>query len=289
MLKFIASNISYLLWFLLYFVIAWLIVSAITATLTAFLIVLGVYAVSIIVALSPIGEAILRLSENCRRPKTEQEQTYLIPIFEEVYDSAKMVNRHLNSGIQLYIMDAMYVNAFAIGRKTVAVTRGAMETFTAEELKGVLGHELGHMTYGHTKALLLSVIGNTFFNLILLALRLILTIFEGITVLASRNVVGLVFRLFAFITRMFFEAYTFIFVNLGEIILAINSRKNEMQADKFAFKIGYGREQISALYLLQKMTINKKVPLADRLKASHPYLSDRIARLEELENRMMPV
>lgn len=286
MQKFITSNFSYLLWFLLYFFIAWIILGA---TLTSFFIVLAIYVLSITVALSPIGEAILRLTENCRGLATEQEKTYLIPIFEEVYDSARAANPNLNSDIQMYIMDAMYVNAFAIGRKTIAVTKGAIETFTAEELKGVLGHEFGHMTYGHTKALLLSTIGNFFFSIITWLLRVLLAVFEGIaSALASENIVALLFQLIAFVVRIAFNVCVFIFVNLGEIILAMNSRANEVQADEFAFKIGYGREQISALYLLQKISINAKVKLSDRLKASHPYLSDRIAHLEELENRMIP-
>ena len=123
MQKFITSNALYLLWFALYIFIAWAVLGA---TLIAFFIVLAIYAVSITVALSPIGEQLLRLTENCRRPATEQEKEYLMPLFEEVYESAKIANPNLNKGIQLYIMDGMYVNAFAIGRETVAVTRGAM-------------------------------------------------------------------------------------------------------------------------------------------------------------------
>ena len=287
MQKFISSNISYLLWFVLYFLITWFISGA---TLIGFFIVLAIYAVSISIALSPIGEAIVRLTESCREPATEQEQNYLMPIFEEVYNNAKTANSTLNSAIKLYIMDAMYVNAFAIGRKTIALTKGAMETFTAEELKGVLAHEFGHMTYGHTKALLLSVIGNFFYSIILWILRLLLSIVESITsTFASMNVVILVFRLMAFVLRIVFEVSTFIFINLGEIILAINSRAQEMQADEFSYKIGYGREQISALYLLQKIEINAKVKLSERLKASHPYLSDRIAHLEKLEDEDLKV
>jgi len=285
MLKFIGSNIAYILWFIIYFTIAWVVaIIIIDAVLMSFFIVLLIYAVSVAIALSPIGEFLLVATNDCREPATGQEREYLVPIFEEVYLQAKNVVPNINSGIKLYIMDAMYVNAFAIGRKTIAVTKGAIETFTEEELKGVLAHELGHMRYGHTKALLLSFIGNAFFRIIVKIWHVLLSIVEGISgALAHVNIVALVIRLIAFMFRVTYGAMIFIFVNLGEIILSINSRSNELQADKFAHTIGYGREQISALYLLQKISINANLTLEEKMKATHPHLAHRISYLENLE------
>jgi len=245
------------------------------------------YGASITVALSPIGEVILRYSEGCREPATEEECNYLIPIFEEVYENAKEYNPQLNDDIQLYIMDAMYVNAFAMGRKTVAVTRGAIETFTEDELRGVLAHELGHITYGHTKALLLSVIGNFFFSMIVWVFRLVLHIVQFISnMVAGLNVVGLVFAFITFITRIYVDILVFVFIYLSQVILALNSRSNELQADGFAFEVGYGRELISGLYLLQKITMNTQLSLSERIRASHPHLADRIRALEILEDEI---
>jgi len=206
-LTFFASNFSYLLWFSIYFSIAWFILGA---NINGFLIASMIYATSISVALSPVGEILLRLIENCRHPSTEQEKAYLLPIFEEVYVQAKVADSHLSKDVQIFIIDSIYPNAFAIGRKTVAVTRGAMEGFTEEELKGVIAHELGHLTYGHTKARLLLIIGNIFFYIIVWVLRMLLYIVETITsALAYVNVVGLVFRFMAFVVRIVFEATMF--------------------------------------------------------------------------------
>ncbi|MGB3550573.1 MAG: zinc metalloprotease HtpX [Candidatus Binatus sp.] len=51
---------------------------------------------------------------------------------------------------RLYLIDSDTPNAFATGRNThhaaVAVTRGIMRICTREELKGVIGHELSHVT-----------------------------------------------------------------------------------------------------------------------------------------------
>ena len=282
---FLRSNILYIVWFLLYFSIAWFILGA---NLNSLIIVTVIYTISIGVALSPIGEMLLRLLENCREPATEEELRYLMPLFEEAYQSAKEINPKINDGIKLYIMDAMYVNAFAIGRQTVAVTRGAMETFTADELKGILAHELGHMNYGHTKALLLAFIGNIFFSIIVMFFRLILYIIQFISSVIAHlnnfNIVVVVFALLAFMMRVFVNISVFLFINVSQMILALNSRVNETQADTFAYEMGYGKELISGLYVLQKISLNTHVKLIDQMKATHPHTALRIAHLERLEN-----
>ena len=281
-LKFLYSNSSYILWFVLYFSIAWFVIGT---TLTGFFITLLIYGVSITVALSPIGEAILQSTENCREPATEQEKNYLLPMFEEVYENAKVVNPKMNKGIKIYIMDAMYVNAFAIGRQTVAVTRGALQTFTPDELKGVIAHELGHITHGHTKALLLSLIGNFFFTVIVWVFRLLFYIVHLLSeILAHFNWIGWLFSIMTSILEIFVNASVFVVVNLSEIILASNSRTNELEADKFAYKIGYGRELTAGLYLLQKMSMSRKLSLNEKIRASHPHLAHRIEYLEMLES-----
>lgn len=50
---------------------------------------------------------------------------------------------------KLYIIEDQAINAFATGRKpetaSIAVTRGALEKLTNEEMEGVLAHELSHV------------------------------------------------------------------------------------------------------------------------------------------------
>ena len=283
--KFIRSNWTYVLWFILYFGIAWAILGG---NLNSFFLVSIIYGISITIALCPVGEVILRFLESCREPATEQEQNYLLPMFEEVYQNAREVNPRINDSIKLYIMDAMYINAYAIGRQTVAVTRGAIESLTADQLKGVLAHELGHITHGHTKALLLSVIGNLYFSIIVWIFRLLLSIAQTISnTVAKSNVMVLAFSFITYGLRLGLDVSVFLFINLSEMILASNSRANEIQADGFAFEIGYGRELISAMYLFQKITMNTEMSLSEKLKASHPHTADRIAHLERLESQLV--
>lgn len=176
---FFKSNWAYLIWFALYFTIAVITIYTITGSeIGSFILSAVIYGICIGLALSPIGEIILRFTEGAKPIQTQQDKDYLLPIFEEVYQEAKKFSPNLNQDITLYVTDSMTVNAFAVGRKTIAVTRGAVNTFSSDELKGILSHELGHMANGDTKALLISLIGNGFFSLIIFVLRLVMKLIQ---------------------------------------------------------------------------------------------------------------
>lgn len=281
MSKFFKSNWVYLLWFVVYFFIAWVLLGA---TSGSFIFVAIFYAISISIALSSFGEWLLRAFENVRGLETAEEREYLEPIFEEVYANAKEENPKLNDDIQLHIIDAMYVNAFAIGRKTIAVTTGAVETFTEEELKGVIAHEFGHITYGHTKALLLSIIGNMLFSLLVLIVRFSVFICEFLATIFTRTSMSVaITSLLVFISKATLNISIMLFMYLGQVILSLNSRYNEYEADEFAFKIGFGEELISALYLLKKISGTQKASIRERMTSSHPHIASRISTLENME------
>lgn len=244
-----------------------------------FLIVACAYAISIGLALSPVGEMILRFLEYARPLRTQEEKEYLQPLFEEVYQDAKKQYPKLSNEIELYICDVGFVNAFAIGRTTIAVTSPAIQTFSEEELKGIIGHEFGHIAHGDTKALLLNVVGNGIFTILTLIMRVFLFAINFCIGLTRNSIAVLMGIIVNFLINLLIIA----FLIVGDIILAINSRSNEYHADKFAFECGFGDGLISSLYILQKLTIPSNIPLIERLRASHPHLSSRIARLEAMQ------
>ena len=57
----------------------------------------------------------------------------------------------------------MIVNAFALGRNTIVVTRGIMSALSDEEIKGVLAHEFAHIVNKDTQiAMLVTVATNLY-------------------------------------------------------------------------------------------------------------------------------
>ncbi len=257
-IKNLAKNYIYIIWTMVYFSIAWLMLGA---DKYSFILVFFLYGISIIIALSPLGEVLLRFIEKVRPISTRKEKEYLLPIYEEVYENAKQKDTKLSNNINLYIIDNMYVNSFAIGRKTIAVTMGAIQTFSQDELKGVIAHEFGHLSNGDTKALLLSTIGNGIFSILILILKFIFIITDLIF-----SFMRIPFaNIFTLIASFLFDVGVIVFSYVSQIILSVNSRKNELSADRFAFDIGYGEELMYSLYILQKISLPQNLKLIDRL------------------------
>lgn len=280
--SFFRSNWSYALFFVIYSVISILIIGAFTGDLWASILYTAIiYGLSITIALSPIGEGLLRLKEGINPICTQEDSDYLLPIFEEVYEEAKAQKPSLNSRIQLFISESMCVNAFAIGRKTIAVTRGAICTFDAEQLKGILAHEFGHMAHGDTKALLIHVIGNGIFSIVLSAMELCRKTVQFILgIFSAKNILVACVFFINWLIGILIDICIFIFLYMGNIIIAFNSRQSEYYADAFAFSIGYGEELKNALYTLAKVSLSGKPSWKERLLSSHPYTRARIHRLE---------
>ncbi len=279
-LDFIKSNILYIIWSIVNFIISFMILGA---NGYSFLICLVLYAVSLTVALSPLGEQILRLINGARKLYTRREKDYLIPLFEEIYEDAKEEYPNLPD-MEICLIDSLTVNACAMGRHTIAVTRGAVETFTEDELKGVLLHEIGHIVHGDTKATLLNLIGNGLFSIGVIIIKLALLILDLLLLPLFNETKGITVLVTSFI-RFIFNLLLFAFTLTGNIILSINSRSNEYSADYFAYKMAYGEELISALYLLQKMSLGEDMALIQKMQASHPHITKRIGRLEHLEDK----
>ena len=273
--KFIKKNKLYIIWFVINFFSCW---SMLGGGSRWFWILLFIYAVSILIALTPRGEQLMRIIESARPVLTRQELEYLTPIFEDTYRSVKAKNPKLRY-VELYLQDIMTVNAFAIGKHTIVLTKGAVEAFSEEELKGVLSHEFGHILNGDTIAVLLNTIGNGIFAIFVYLFRLIILSIDTLAGAVDKS--GVARGLCNFI-KFILELMIMLFMFWGQVLLSANSRKNEFEADRFAYTVGYGAELVDALYLLQKMSLSEKMTISERIQANHPILAWRINKVEAL-------
>lgn len=232
-MKGILSNWMYFLWALVYVLLLWVILGC---SFNAFWWSLGIYAISIAVALSPIGESILRKIENVQSLTTNKEKERLLPLFNEVYQNTLKETPSLSKNIELCVSNDMTVNAFALGSNTVVLNKGTIESMNDEEIKGILAHEFGHIAHHDTKALLINVVGNGLFSLAVTIINGIITAYNVVTntIRPGHDSIWLMNLLRGLANIIIVAIF-----GLGNIILSINSRKNEYNADNYALKLGY--------------------------------------------------
>lgn len=226
------------------------------------------------------GDTILRTIQGIRPIETEEEKEYLAPLFEEICQDIKETFPEMRK-TKLYIIDHQSVNAQAIGKKSIAITQGAIHTFSRDELKAIIAHEMGHIYYGNSMAILLNTIGNGIFSILVMVFRLILLALDFLQAPFEQKTKGLIHLLLDLVAWIV-TSLEFMFLFVGNILLMGNSRSAEYSADKFAYMAGYSRELKEALYMLQKMSLTDQLKIVERMQASHPRISRRIMKIEQL-------
>ena len=252
--------------------------------IAAYLIGLAVYIFSIFIALSPVGEFILRIQAGCKKIKRKDYLDRLNPLFDEVYNKAKKMNPNLPDDIKFFMSKDKTPNAFATGRKTVCLTEGLLD-YSDEEIKAVLGHEFGHLAHKDTDAILMVEVGNLIVTGIFVIFRVLVNIttflFHLILSILSNSLAEVVVSA---ITRVLLDFVLVTIMNiwtkLGTWICFHSSRKNEFEADKYCYSLGYGKTLCQVLDKLDNE--DEENTLWAALNSTHPDMNDRIAHMQEL-------
>jgi heat shock protein HtpX len=216
--------------------------------------------------------------EDARELAVHKEKERLIPLFEEVYQKAKEQTPNISKNINLYIVDEISVNAFAIGGNTIVATRGLIETMNDDEIKGILAHEVAHIAHNDSRVQILITFGSTIYLWGFFIARWIIRRVELGTA-KETPFASAIIGIIRFIVDLGINLVTLI----ATLLLMADSRQKEYRADQYAAQIGYGYELKQALYTLYDMQISDKRSLIQRYKASHPRIAYRIGKLEELE------
>ena len=225
-----------------------------------------VYLATIVIALSPIGEFIVRFQTGCKKIKDPEIMSRLEPLFYEVYQKAKMQEPLISDSVRLYMNDDESENAFATGRRTICVTRGLLN-MPDEVIKATLGHEFGHLAHKDTDRCLLVVLGNTAIAGICTLIELgalFFNIVASVMAAFTRNENSFIVAMFGVfssvvmlgIVRCFTKLWTWI----GILLVMKTSRNNEYMADAFSCRLGDDHPK----------------GLFASLASSHPENADRI-------------
>lgn len=217
------------------------------------------------------------------QPQTRHEQ-WLIQTVQELSQKAGIKMPEVG------IFPAYEANAFATGWNKndalVAVSQGLLERFSPDEVKAVLGHEIGHVANGDMVTLsLIQGVVNTF----VIFFAHIIGYFVDRVLLKNENGRGIGFFISTIVAELVLGV-------LATMIVMWFSRKREFRADYAGASLVSPIAMISTLQHLQaEANIPAEMPdslqafgingsLKDGLKElfmSHPRLEDRIAALRQ--------
>lgn len=244
------------------------------------------YMISLLIALSPIGEFIMRIQTGCESIDDENTLNYIQPIFEEVYKEAREKNPEIPENVQLYMNNEMEANAFATGRKTLCITKG-MLAMPKNYIKAALSHEFGHLAHKDTDLVMLVSVGNLVISAVTLILRSIIGFVQlifGIAGLFMGGRDGALTQITSAIGKWIFTfviaGFTRLWTKIGVMLVMRSSRNNEYVADEFAFELGYGDDLCS---LLENVDTSESKGLFASLMSAHPPKEKRIEKLQQLK------
>jgi heat shock protein HtpX len=222
-------------------------------------------------------------------PKTNQAQERWL--LDKVYNLSHMAGLTVMPEVGIY--DSPEVNAFATGptksRALVAVSSGLFQRMDQQEIEGVLGHEITHITNGDmvTMTLIQGVV-NAFVMFLSRILAFVLTRSGNSN--DSRSSTSSYF-----VQMMLIIAFQILFGTLGMIVVGYFSRHREFRADAGGAKLAGRDHMIASLKKLQslveytdpqqntvtalKISSRPRGSLA-MLFATHPPLEERISRLQ---------
>lgn len=268
------------------------------------LISLGLYVIGTVIILSPAAEAFFRFKYNCKKIRDSDVFYRIVPIFNKVYDKARAKDGSISKHVKLYIEYSDEVNAFTLGRDTVCVTEGLL-SMDNKTIESVLAHEFGHLSHRDFDFSMVIRYGNVFVFVIIMLLvvfakllqifaRLLTLFIEliasfagdtlifGILVFAGEAVFTIFKLLSIAVSYILQYAILQVWFAIGDIFSHKTSRLAEYDADKFAFKIGYGNELAKFLRDCGDTPEVANEGIYARLLFSHPDTVDRIQKLIEL-------
>lgn len=234
-----------------------------------------VYALSLVVALSPLGEAILRFENGCHPVKDKNDADRLQNIFARVYAKAREAEPGISPDIRLFICNEQSENAFATGRRTICVTQGLLR-MSDEQIEAILAHEFGHLAHRDTDNLLLVVIGNLIVTVALLLFSTFVSIFTLVFDALEGNKDKGITRVARFLSMTLLMG---IWTKLGAALCLRGNRMAEFAADRFAAELGYAKELIDSFAAMEKGPGPRG--LWATLMSTHPATPERIMRLQE--------
>jgi len=223
-------------------------------------------------ALTPAGEAYFRAANRLRRPRPEEDAA-IRPLLENAC-------RRCGAEVpELFVSDSECPNAFAVGRKTVAVTRGLLAQALQEEVEAVLAHELGHLAHGDSRYLQAAWVLNLVGSITAWTATAAVTVAAAFAGAAGGREGRAATAFAALVMVWLLRAVSWSLFQVQRLSLLAVCRSREYEADAFAARAGYRDGLVGFLRRLTPPQAPQG--LAATLLATHPAPAKRIKRLVE--------
>lgn len=281
-------------------ILHWLICRFLPDETVAMFVALGGYFLTLMLLLSPLREVYLRHLFRLSPIRREEDINFLAPLFSNVSEAAARVDPDIPRDVTFYIYESNDINAFATGRKTIAISRGAL-AFPPRQIEALVAHELGHLSHKDCDMNAIIVASNFIFSVIFGLLRTIAVVIKYILTLFLALLGG------AFNSQgtngqsdmggclgFVFGGFLVYIVNSIEkihwmIYMFCSNRASisqEFMADEFSFNAGYGKDLCLAFDNIARLYGESKrvnsLSFTEMLYLDHPPTYQRIAHLQEL-------
>ena len=277
--------------------------TSLSTEMVLFLSLLG-YLVVISLALSPYGEVLFRLINKCQPIEDPVIQERVYPLFQEVYERARMIQPEISNQVTLFIQQNEAVNAFATGRSSICITSGLLGC-PDDVIKGVLAHVFGHLAHKDIDVIVLLNVANWMLNIALSMIWLMLLFFKVLLKLfgwlswregkMSYTSARLLPGLIGFIQFLLIKVFRNLWNVIGNLLIRFSDRDAEYRADQFASDLGYGEALMQLFRTFPDATQGSTTPLLQLFEKitsigdSHPATWKRIERLLKKQSEAVSV
>lgn len=193
----------------------------------------------------------------------------------------------VNRKLKLYRNNDARVNAAAFGFNTIGLTGGVLATASDEELKGIISHEVGHISHYDFVYQVLLFSMESFGYRCLYGIFLIPALIFGIIgsmVFALVPALGFVGELIAKIWWAVYKLLHRIIYGISRIADVNINKYAEYRCDTYAVRYGCGEGLLSFLRRLKRTedVYSERPTFTEYIMSTHPSTERRIERLEKL-------
>lgn len=231
----------------------------------------------ILYALSPVNNWRIRQKGGYRRPN-ESEQIRLNRLLSEIGMDRKLT---------LYRNREVAPNAVTFGFNTIGITDGMMRQASDEELKGVICHEVGHLShYDYVYGILIYSLELFGYQCLYGIFFIPAFIFGIIGSMVFALVPGLTFvgALTGKIWWMIYKLLHHIIYGISRFLYVNINKYAEYRCDAYAVKYGCGEGLLSFLRgLKREEDVYGECPtFTEYMMSTHPATAKRVKRLEKM-------